>query len=231
MPAPTGGGVAKADALADLVLQAILAYMPSVPHWAYNGGCWSWGDTGNNAKWTLGPERITGHYRTTLNAIPALRQFMQDPDDFYLLPPSIGSATLHIAMIDSDGAAAMGLHLDPAILEIDPYSGDFGIGFYGHVQLQASYFIMHREHGPLCFLCDVFTASNRSQTFSIAPRDSVRRRIFVEPLGVLLEVAAGRLIAASIDVSAGTVDLVLGPDGIASKFRVSLTPLRRLFKV
>ena len=35
--------------LADTVLDAILAYDPSVPSWAYNGAALSYGDVGNNA--------------------------------------------------------------------------------------------------------------------------------------------------------------------------------------
>jgi len=105
----------KSNALANLTLAAILAYCPSAATWAHNGGCWSWGDTGNNAKWVQSKERVTGHYRTTLNAIPIQRQWLLDPDDIYLLPIFIGSASLHMAMIDSDGAAAMGHHLDPTI--------------------------------------------------------------------------------------------------------------------
>jgi len=31
------GGDASADALANLTLSAVLAYVPSTPHWAYNG--------------------------------------------------------------------------------------------------------------------------------------------------------------------------------------------------
>jgi hypothetical protein len=31
------------------------------------------------------------------------------------------------------GAASMGFHLAPKYLELDPYSGDFGAGFYGYV--------------------------------------------------------------------------------------------------
>ena len=123
-PAPIAATPSKdavaADALANLTLAAVLAYLPSVPHWAYNGGCPSWGDLSNNAKWTIGIERVTGHYRTTLNAIPAMNEWLMDPDDWYLLPPVIGSASMHMATIDSDGAAAMGFHLSPAILNLDP---------------------------------------------------------------------------------------------------------------
>ena len=74
-------GRAAADALANLTLTAVLAYLPSVPHWAYHGGAWSWGDTSNNAKWSDN-RRVTGHYRVTLTALPVLSQFFMDPDDW-----------------------------------------------------------------------------------------------------------------------------------------------------
>ena len=83
----------------------------AVPNWAYNGGAWSWGDTSNNAKWG-DPRRVSGHYRTTLNAIPLMRQWMMDPDDWYLLPPTIGAATQHLTTIDPAGASSMGFHLE-----------------------------------------------------------------------------------------------------------------------
>jgi len=74
-----GPGDKRGDSLADLVLAAVLAYVPCTPHWAYNGAAWSWDDTGNNAKWE-GAERVAGHYRCALNAIPMQQEFMMDPD-------------------------------------------------------------------------------------------------------------------------------------------------------
>ena len=156
-----------------------------------------------------------------------MNEWLINPDDWYLLPPFIGSASLHMATIDEDGAAAMGFHLNPKILNLDPYSGDFGIGFFGHVQLQASYYVRHPVHGPLCFLCDSSdsdgggAATQRSTAIVITPRDSVRRKVFVEPFGVMVEVAAGVLVSAEVDDSARTISVTLSAsDGLSSKFRV-----------
>ena len=224
------GGLGKADSLANLTLSAVLAYMPSVPHWGYNGAAWSWGDTGNNAKWS-DARRVAGHYRTTLNAIPMIEQWYLDPDDWYLLPPAVGAMSLHMATIDEDGASSMGFHLDPAILQLDPYSGDFGIGFYGHVHLAASIFVLHPLHGSLCFLCDASPAvdtpsappmpTSPSPAFLITPRDSIHRRVFLEPFGVLLELQAGRRICWNRTGSCGAV-------GTVGTVRVQTEPRHRI---
>ncbi len=51
--------------LANRTVQAILAFMPSVPNWAYNGAALGIGDFSNNAKVTPygGWERPLQHYR------------------------------------------------------------------------------------------------------------------------------------------------------------------------
>jgi len=216
-----------ADNLANLTLSAILAFIPSAPHWAYNGAVWSWGDTGNNAKpgnWSRNG-RVAGHYRTTLNAIPVMHEWLLNPDDWYLLGPAVGAASLHMATIDADGAASMGFHLDPEFLQLDPYSGDFGVGFFGHVQLASSYFVVHPVHGPLCFFCDL--TSTGADHYSIVPRDSVRRKVFIEPVGVSIEVVSGSLETVVFRPSAVGEELVveLRDDGSATKFRIKvLTP-------
>jgi hypothetical protein len=221
---------ASADALANLTLSAVLAYVPSTPHWAYNGAALSWGDTGNNAKWPAAG-RIAGHYRTTLNALPMMHEYMTYPDDLYLLGPTVGAASLHMATIDSRGAASMGFHLAPKHLKLDPYSGDFGVGFFGHAQLATSIFIVHPEHGPLCYFCDATSgggeggdeATAAAKTTTIVPRDSIRRRVFIEPLGVLIQVMAGALQSVAADVPGRSFSLLLKDDGLASKFRILIS--------
>ena len=96
----------------------------------------------------------------------------------------------------------------------------------GHVQLAASVFVVHPQHGPLCYLCD---ASQQQTTTTIVPRDSIRRRVFLEPLGVLIQVMAGALQSLTVDVPGRTFSLQLKDDGLASKFRIVIsTPsLRR----
>ena len=58
--------------LADRTIQAILAFVPSVPNWAYNGAALGIGDFSNNAKLTPygGWERPLQHYRA--GALPIL---------------------------------------------------------------------------------------------------------------------------------------------------------------
>ena len=242
-PSTRRAGLVAADRLANITLTAILAYLPSVPHWAYNGAAWSWADTSNNAKWSDN-RRVAGHYRVTLNALPVLEEFFLHPDDHYLLPVAIGAASQHMTTIDEDGATSMGMHLDPAILALDPYSGDFGIGLFGHVQMAASVFIVHPTFGPLCFLCDAFArsaipSSNEEHqagrraavaagSYTLTPRDSIRRRVFLEPLGVLIEVDAGRLLSLTIALlgeghNASTFTLQLGDDGLTTRYRVRIS--------
>ena len=123
--------------LADTVLDAILAYDPSVPSWAYNGAALSYGDVGNNAfdPWNStthtvsyplgsGSERVSGHYRAGLNAVPVLAEYKRNPDAMYLLRLAVGGITNCLPNIDADGAASMGFHLSPANLRFDEYSGE-----------------------------------------------------------------------------------------------------------
>ena len=72
--------------LAETVLNAILAYDPTIPSWAYHGAALSYGDVGNNGfdpwnatthstSYPLGSGRISGHYRAGLNMIPILQEY------------------------------------------------------------------------------------------------------------------------------------------------------------
>lgn len=130
------------------------------------------------------------------------------------------------ATIDSRGAASMGFHLSNKYLELDPYSGDFGVGLFGHVQLAASVFLIHPVHGPQCYLCDAVSSSDTARSdvnlTSIQPRDSIRRRVFIEPFGVLVEVMAGALVDVIVDMSARTFSLQLKDDHLASKIRIKI---------
>jgi hypothetical protein len=76
---------------------------------------------------------------------------------------------------------------------------------FGHVQLATSVFVSHPEHGPLCYLCD---ATLDQTTTTIVPRDSIRRRVFIEPLGVLVQVMAGVLQSVAVDVPKRTFSLI-----------------------
>lgn len=155
--------------------------------------------------------------------MPMMEEYLLNPDDHYLLAPTVGAASLHMATIDARGAASMGFHLSPKYLELDPYSGDFGVGFYGHVQLAASIYVEHPLHGPLCYLCDINASGSVGGSTTITPRDSIRRRVFIEPYGVLIEVMAGAVVSVAVDPSARTFTLLLKDDSLPSKFRIKIS--------
>jgi len=144
-----------------------------------------------------------------------------DPDNWYLLQPLIGASTLHLATIDENGAASMGFHLDPAILELDPYSGDFGVGFFGHVHLAASYYVHHPSHGPLCYLCDAINPTSTTNV-TIFARDSMRKRVFIEPLGFFLEILAGRIESVNVNLSSQSVTVNFAKDTMAHFHRLKV---------
>lgn len=69
---------------ADVTLNAILAYMPTLPHWGYNGSArryWDFLFAGKLQR----IERQLHHYGSGLNAIPVLKEYRNNPEDLYLL--------------------------------------------------------------------------------------------------------------------------------------------------
>ncbi|KAK9811221.1 hypothetical protein WJX72_000209 [[Myrmecia] bisecta] len=75
-----------------------------------------------------------------------MEAFETQPDNPYLLETAMGAITGLLTNIDRQGAASMAFHGDPALMRHDPYSGDYGIGFFGHAQLSGAY-ITH-GHNP-----------------------------------------------------------------------------------
>src|SRR4029079_3647555 len=70
---------------AKVSLDSILGYMPTIPHWGYNGNARRYWDFIYGAAPGGGIERQLHHYGSGINAIPALSEYRQHPDDFYLL--------------------------------------------------------------------------------------------------------------------------------------------------
>ncbi len=68
---------------ADVTLNAILGYDPTVPHWGYNGSARRYWDFIFAAKYRT-IERQLHHYGSSLNAIPVLSEYREHPDDLYL---------------------------------------------------------------------------------------------------------------------------------------------------
>ena len=188
---------------ANRTVQAVLAYSSVVPHWAYCGSARRYWDFTINGKTQWGNEREFHHYGSTLNAVPVLDSYRAYPARSHLL--RLGTCALlgHLSNIHPSGAASMAWHGDPSLLRRDAFSGDYGIGLYGYWRSAASYVACMPPHGWVCMLCDLVVglgdgAQNGGSSdgghcdehthLTITPRDALRRRAYIAPLGLTISV-------------------------------------------
>jgi hypothetical protein len=119
---------------ADVTLNAILGYMPAIPHWGYNGSARRYWDFMYAAK-VRRVERQLHHYGSGLNAIPVLSEYRDHPGDLYLLRIGFAGQTGAIANIDQEGFGSAAFHSFPDMLKPDPLSGDYAQNFLGHASI------------------------------------------------------------------------------------------------
>ncbi|HET7038301.1 MAG TPA: DUF5695 domain-containing protein, partial [Gemmatimonadales bacterium] len=193
------------DEKALVTLNAILGYMPTVPHWGYNGSArryWDFMYAGKLRRL----ERQLHHYGSGLNAIPVLAEFRSHPDDFYLLRVGYGGLMGAIANITEDGFGPSGFHAYPSTLRIDGYSGDYGPGFFGHAVNAGTYLVKHPEFGWLAFGGNLTT---HGDTVRVTPLDGARQRVYIAPLGLWLTLESGEF--ETVEISDFGVTLRLAP--------------------
>ena len=169
------------------------------------------------------------HYRAGLNAIPLFESFRYNPDDLFLLEVAMGSYLGQLSNIDDSGAASMGFHSYPFVLDFDPRSGDYGLGFFGHTLEAASYLVQHPSMGWICYACNLWEGSSSSAVgFTLA--DSYHIRSYLEPLGVYLEAQAGNLESIFVNLTARSSTIVFAPalDSPASVAKHSNRPFSYL---
>jgi Family of unknown function (DUF5695) len=186
----------------------ILAFMSSVPTFAYHGAAYGMGDFSNNAKWMVngGWEREGGHYRSGLNSIPVIERYRVYPDDFFLLLVGIAGITAPMPNIDATGATSMAYHTYPFIHEHDPNSGDHGLGWFGSSLNAGSYLHIHPDLGILCFLCDA-VGTSITKPITIIPRDTYHIRAYIAPIGLWLVAEAGMFHNITYDSTASLVTI------------------------
>ncbi|XP_065177352.1 uncharacterized protein LOC135808135 [Sycon ciliatum] len=193
------------------VVDHVLSYMRSSPTWVYNGGTRSWGDGGNNGKYL--PNFGTGldtrgnmHYRAGLNMIPLIEWYRLHPDELFLLEIAMGAISGQMGNIDESGAPSMMWHAFPYVMDYDPHSGDFGLGFFGHSLESGLYYVEDKSLGTLCYLCDVSVSGNKdgdgagNGTVSILPRDSYHINAFLEPVALYIQAEAGTIASLSVNL-------------------------------
>ncbi|RZL15000.1 MAG: hypothetical protein EOO89_15205, partial [Pedobacter sp.] len=131
---------------AEVTLNAILGYMPTVPHWGYNGSARRYWDFLYGGKLSR-VERQLHHYGSGLNAIPVLNEFRSKPDDLYILRVGYGGLLGSVANITEDGFGPAAFHAWPSTLKIDALSGDYGSNFYGYAVNTSTYLVNDNTYG------------------------------------------------------------------------------------
>ena len=127
-------------AKARVTLDAIVAYMPTVPHWGYNGSARRYWDFLYGGK-VRRVERQLHHYGSGLNAIPVLSEYRDHPDDLHLLRIGYAGTMGALTNIDQEGFASAAFHSFPDMLKPDPISGDYAPNFFGHALNTATYVV------------------------------------------------------------------------------------------
>jgi hypothetical protein len=190
---------------AAVTLDAILAYMPTVPHWAYNGNARRYWDFLFAGK-TTRIERMIHHYGSPLNAIPLLMEYRRQPANFHLLQAGYGGMMGAIANITEDGFAPCAFHSYPETLQNDGYSGDYGSGFFGYAVNNGTYLVQHPDFGWIGFGGNV---ARRGSWVEITLTTAGRTEIYIAQAGVWITLRAGKLQQVLYRPSDGRVRLVL----------------------
>lgn len=215
---------------ADETREVILAYDPTIPSWGYNGNARRYWDFLYGGK-VPRIERQIHHYGSTLNAVPLFDAYRADPKDFHLLRVAYGGLMGGITNIDQDGFSSAAFHSAPDMMAWDAYSGDYGMGFFGHAYAAATYLVNHPTFGWLGFGGDV---SQKAGVVRIAPKDGARARLFVEPAGAWLTLEAGKIEAAEYRPATGELTLTLAArDATTSTARLiveAATPGKRPYR-
>ncbi|MGB6546320.1 MAG: DUF5695 domain-containing protein, partial [Candidatus Acidiferrales bacterium] len=186
---------------ADVTLDAILGYDPTIPSWGYNGSArryWDFIYAGKIQRL----ERQLHHYGSGINAIPLLAAYREHPDDFYLLRVGYGGTMGALTDIDQEGFASVAFHAFPDMLRFDPYSGDYGPNFFGHAFDTAAYIVDHPEFGWLAFGGNIKAEGDKIR---VTPLDSFRRRVYIAPTGLWLTLDAGQFDSVELNSKTGTV--------------------------
>ena len=192
---------------ADTTREAILGYDPTIPSWGYNGNVRRYWDFLYGGKYPR-IERQIHHYGSALNAVPLFDAYRANPADTHLLRVAYGGMMGGITNIDRDGFGSAAFHSWPDRMAWDPYTGDYGMGFFGHAYAAATYLVNDATFGWLAY------GGNLTQTggkVTVAPKDSARARLFVAPAGAWITLEAGKIASASYAPKTGTITLTLDP--------------------
>jgi hypothetical protein len=192
-----------------VTVDAITGYMPTVPHWGYNGSARRYWDFLYAGKYSR-IERQLHHYGSGINAIPILAEYRDHPDDFHLLRAGYGGVMGTLTNIDEQGFDAPAFHSYPDMLRFDPLSGDNGPNFFGYAWNAGTYVANQPDLGWVCFGGDVSVSGDE---VIVEPRDAARSRIYLAPAGLWLTLDSGRFDRLVWNGKTGQVRIALAPAG------------------
>ncbi|HTU64808.1 MAG TPA: DUF5695 domain-containing protein [Steroidobacteraceae bacterium] len=187
--------------------EVILGYDPAMPGWASNGNArryWDFLYAGKRPR----IERMAHHYGSALNAVPLFDAYRANPEDFHLLRVAYGGLMGALTNVDAEGFGSVAFHSFPDALRFDAYTGDYGMGFFGHATATASYVVQHPTFGWLGFGANLRV---EPASVHIEPRDSARSRLFIAPAKLWITLAAGRISSADYSPATKAVTLRLAP--------------------
>ena len=192
---------------AEVTVNAILGYMPTIPHWGYNGSARRYWDFLYAGKYSR-IERQLHHYGSGINAIPMLTEYREHPTDFHLLRAGYGGVMGALTDIDEQGFDAPAFHSFPDMLRFDPLSGDNGTNFFGYAWTAGTYVVNHPDFGWICFGGNLSVSGDEVR---VEPRDASRTRIYVAPLGLWLTLDAGQFDRIIWNAKSGKLRIGLAP--------------------
>lgn len=190
---------------ADVTLNAILAYMPALPHWGYNGSARRYWDFVYGGKLAR-IERQLHHYGSGLNAIPVLEAYRQTPDDFYLLRVGHAGSMGPLANITEDGFGPSAFHSYPSTLDIDGYACDYGSGFYGYAVNSTTYIYHHPEFNWMAFSGNI---SKEGEWIYTETTTAGKNSVFLAPESLQLKTIAGKIKKVGYHPTSGEVVVVI----------------------
>jgi hypothetical protein len=214
-------GVTKyfgANDKAQITLDSVLGFMPSIPHWGYNGNARRFWDFFYGAAPGGTSERQLHHYGSGLNAIPVLSAFRSSPEDAYLLRVGYGGAMGGLSNIDSEGFAGTAFHSFPQNMRWDTYSGDYGPNFFGVAVNAGTYVVNLPEFGWQTFGGNVKVDGD---WVKVSTLDAFRQRVYIAPRGLWLTLDSGTFDGVEVHTKTHAVRAALAASN-------SSTPQARL---